>query len=72
MTEFVSRVNRNEYEITFKTSIRSEYKEIQESMISIIDSHKTAPIHLNTNTCVSCGTEIPKGYQVCPICSKEW
>lgn len=72
MTEFVSKINRNEYEITFKTSIWSEYKEIQEAMRSIIDNHKTAPIHLNTNTCVSCGAEIPEGYHVCPICLKEW
>lgn len=40
MTEFVSKVNRNEYEITFKTSIWSEYKEIQEAMRSIIDRNK--------------------------------
>ena len=71
MTEFVSKVNKDEYEITFKTSIWSEYKEIQEAMRSIIDSHKTTSTHLNTNTCVICGTEIPEGYQVCPTCSKE-
>lgn len=32
MTEFVSRVNQDEYEITFKTSIWSEYKEIQKEI----------------------------------------
>ena len=61
MTEFVSRVNQDEYEITFKTSIWSEYKELQEAMRSIIDSHKTTYTH----------TEISEGYQVCPTCSKE-
>lgn len=71
MTEFVSRVNQDEYEITFKTSIWSEYKEIQEAMRSIIDRQKSTSIQLNTNTCVICGAEIPEGYQVCPTCSKE-
>lgn len=71
MTEFVSKVNKNEYEITFKTNIWSEYQEIQSAMRAIIDSHKTEPVCFNTNTCVCCGAEIPEGRQVCPVCESR-
>lgn len=58
MTEFNTRISKGEYEIIFKTNIWSEYKEIQEAMRSIIDSHKTKPVRSNTNTHIGTMKEI--------------
>lgn len=40
MTEFNSRVSKDEYEITFKTDKWSDYTEIQEAIREIIDRNK--------------------------------
>ena len=37
MTEFNSRVSKNEYEIIFKTDKWSDYTEVQEAIRGIID-----------------------------------
>lgn len=68
MTEFNSRVSKNEYEIIFKTDKWSDYTEIQEAIRGIIDQNRTQSISQNTETCVCCGAEIPEGRQVCPAC----
>ena len=68
MTEFNSRVSKNEYEIVFKTDKWSDYTEIQEAIRGIIDQNRTQSISRNTETCVCCGAVIPEGRQVCPSC----
>lgn len=68
MAEYVSRVSKNDYEITFKTNNWSDYTEIQEAIRGIIDQNRAQSISRNTETCVCCGAEIPEGRQVCPAC----
>lgn len=68
MTEFNSRVSKNEYEIIFKTDKWSDYTEVQEAIRGIIDRNRTQSISRNTDVCVCCGAEIPEGRQVCPAC----
>lgn len=68
MTEFNSRVSKNEYEIIFKTDKWSDYTEVQEAIRGIIDRNRTQSISRNTDVCVCCGAEIPEGRQVCPVC----
>ena len=68
MTEFNSRVSKDEYEIIFKTDKWSDYTEIQEAIRGIIDRNRSQNILRNTETCVCCGAEIPEGRQVCPAC----
>lgn len=71
MTEFNSRVSKNEYEIIFKTDKWSDYTEIQEAIIGIIDRNKSQSVSRNTDVCVCCGAEIPEGRQVCIKCERE-
>ena len=68
MTEFILKVSKNEYEIIFNTDKWSDYVEIQETIRDIIDRNRTQSISRNTDVCVCCGAEIPKGRQVCPAC----
>lgn len=71
MTEFNSRVSKNEYEIIFKTDKWSDYTEVQEAIRGIIDRNRTQSVSCNTNVCVCCGAEIPEGRQVCIKCERE-
>ena len=71
MTEFNSRVSKNEYEIIFKTDKWSDYTEVQEAIRGIIDRNRTQSISRNTDVCVCCGAEIPEGRQVCPVCENR-
>lgn len=71
MTEFNSRVSKDEYEIIFKTDKWSDYTEIQEAIRGIIDRNRSQSISRNTETCVCCGAEIPEGRQVCPVCEAK-
>lgn len=71
MTEFNSRVSKNEYEIIFKTDKWSDYTEVQEAIRGIIDRNRTQSISRNTDVCVCCGAEIPEGRQVCPACENR-
>lgn len=71
MAEYVSRVSKNDYEITFKTNNWSDYTEIQEAIRGIIDRNRSQSILRNTETCVCCGAEIPEGRQVCPACEAK-
>ena len=71
MTEFNSRVSKNEYEILFKTDKWSDYTEVQEAIRGIIDRNRTQSISRNTDVCVCCGAEIPEGRQVCPVCENR-
>lgn len=40
MAEYVSRVSKNDYEITFKTNKWSDYREIEEAIRRIIDRNR--------------------------------
>lgn len=71
MTEFNSRVSKNEYEIIFKTDKWSDYTEVQEAIRGIIDRNRTQSISRNTDVCVCCGAEIPEGRQVRPACENR-
>lgn len=71
MTEFNSRVSKNEYEIIFKTDKWSDYTEVQEAIRGIIDRNRTQSVSRNTDVCVCCGAEIPEGRQVCIKCERE-
>lgn len=71
MTEFNSKVSKNEYEIIFKTDKWSDYTEVQEAIRGIIDRNRTQSISRNTDVCVCCGAEIPEGRQVCIKCERE-
>lgn len=71
MTEFNSKVSKNEYEIIFKTDKWSDYTEVQEAIRGIIDRNRTQSISRNTDVCVCCGAEIPEGRQVCIKCEGE-
>jgi hypothetical protein len=68
MTEFNSRVSKDEYEIIFKTDKWSDYTEVQEAIRGIIDRNRSQSVSRNTDVCVCCGAEIPEGRQVCPVC----
>ena len=70
MTEFNSRVSKDEYEIIFKTDKWSDYTEVQEVIRNILDQdrNRSQSVSRNTETCVCCGAEIPEGRQVCPAC----
>lgn len=70
MTEFNTRVSKDEYEIIFKTDKWSDYTEVQEAIRRIIDRNRTQSISRNTDVCVCCGAEIPEGRQVCPACER--
>lgn len=70
MAEYVSRVSKNDYEITFKTDKWSDYIEIQEAIRRVIDRNKNQIISQNTENCVCCGAEIPEGRQICIACEK--
>ncbi len=71
MTEFVSKVNRDEYEIIFKTDKWSDYAEVQETIRKIIDRNKTQILSRYIDTCGCCGAEIPEGQQICNTCEKS-
>ena len=53
MTEFNSRVSKDEYEIIFKTDKWSDYTEIQEAIRGIIDRNMTQSISQNTESLCS-------------------
>ncbi len=73
MTEFNSRVSKDEYEIIFKTDKWSDYTEVQEVIRNILDQdrNRSQSVSRNTETCVCCGAEIPEGRQVCPVCENR-
>ena len=73
MTEFNSRVSKDEYEIIFKTDKWSDSTEVQEVIRNILDQdrNRSQSVSRNTETCVCCGAEIPEGRQVCPVCENR-
>lgn len=46
MTEFNSKVSKNEYEIIFKTDTWSDYTAVQEAIRGIIDRNKSQRVSL--------------------------
>lgn len=71
MTEFVSKINRNEYEIIFKTDKWSDYTEVQEAIRGIIDRNRTQILSRYIDTCGFCGAEIPEGQQIFNECERS-
>lgn len=71
MTEFNSKVSKNEYEIIFKTDKWSDYTEVQEAIRGIIDRNKSQRVPQNTDICICCGAEIPEGRQICIACERS-
>lgn len=71
MTEFVSKVSKNEYEIIFKTDKVADYREIQEAIRKIIDRNRTQILSRYMDICVCCGAEIPEWQQICNTCEKS-
>lgn len=75
MTEFVSKVNRDEYEIIFKTDKVADYREIQEAIRKIIDRNMTQILSrymdIYIYMCVCCSAEIPEGQQICNACERS-
>lgn len=71
MTEFISRVSKNEYEIIFKTDKWSDYTEVQEAIRGIIDRNRTQILSRYIDTCGCCGAEIPEGQQIFNECERS-
>lgn len=52
MAEYVSKVSKNDYEITFKTNKWSDYREIEEAIRRIIDRNRVErEVKQNENKC---------------------
>lgn len=71
MTEYISRVSKNEYEIIFKTDKWSDYTEVQEAIRGLIDRNRTQILSRYIDTCGCCGAEIPEGQQIFNECERS-
>lgn len=57
------------YDLKFTKETEEELKRLGERYKQLLD--ESSNIYEYENTCLSCGTIIPEGRQVCPKCEKK-